>query len=508
MPAPSAMKAQLAHVKEMIPGILVRHPIGNDASQTRSYPFQGLFRFGAGEAVHAQCQELQDRLNRDVAPEAIVGKVSAPRGTLRCAIPSLGDKAFGVPIGAGDAADLYARLDPSLVGVELRGDVLDTDLRRSHEVLASLVRLPGCLAKFEFPEEVRRIHESLCPSAEAIRVEPYKLILYGTGDFFVPHRDSMDREDMFGTISLCLPIALAAEEGAAVEREEAPDGRRDLSPTAASEQPGQLILHVGMRASDRSINEGTAEGVKQPSNVLTYVVDMDSVNAAAAGGGGPGEAVVMSYGAWTGDVLHEVRPVASGHRAVLTYRLYKQGHRESYIPASLRDPLEAQVRGIVSALAGLALPEESREGGTLPAHCYLGFALRHAYPVAGLKPRCLKGVDAVAYSIASGGDESAVVLFTGYQCRPQDFTSVHELSRDLYRAGPVFVTTDYPDRDLFGSEEARNVMARAYPTVANTLWVSLGYGALLGGGFCYGNADCGTDWWYRQAFMLVARPNT
>lgn len=489
------MKSQIELVESLIPGITAAYPADSDDRDDQERSVSAVFRSAEGTAAHEQCLELQRKLNREIQPDVVVGKVTT--GELRCTIPSLDKRTFSLPMNYADAAELYQRLDPSLVGVELRGDVLDTDLRRSHEILASKVELPSCLKDFAFPEEVQRIHEKLCPSALSIRVEPYKVLFYATDDFFVPHRDSMDVENMFGTISLGLPIHAKKPDEEEAERPlpHPPDDDREGDRVG---EDGQLVLYVGCRESDASVGSDYYMYEETHDNLLTYVVDMESVVSSADDSGGV--SVTMSYGAWTGDVLHEVRRVESGYRAVLTYKLFKEGHRESYIPAALRTSVEADVCSIVAALSALTLPEEDREQGQLPAHFYFGFALRHGYPPAGLQPQCLKGIDAIVYSIVSAVYNT--LLFTGFEVRSQEMMELHAIPAPLYNR-VVFVTRDVPRGD-FCSEEARTMMGSQFPVVANTVWITLGYGTLQGGGFCFGNGDCGTDWWYRQSFLLVS----
>lgn len=502
------MPSQVERVEQLIPGVTTRYPSDYDDREEWERDLGLVFRLPEASAAHDKCKELQERLNSVVAPDVVVGKVTTTG--LKGAVPSLGNKSFSLPMDYADAASLYKQLDPSLVGVELRGDVLDTDLRRSHEILASKLELPSCLAQFAFPEEVRRIHETLCPSAESIRVEPYKMILYGTGDFFVPHRDSMDHDEhMFGTISLGLPISAPAPDATkteASEEEESSSGvLYDDREGERVGDAGQLVLFVGYHGSDASVDSDYYNYEETKKNMLTYVVDMKGLVSDASHGEDGGVSLTMSYGAWTGDVLHEVRRVDRGYRAVLTYKLFKEGHRESYIPASLRDSVGQEVRAIVTALSALpSPPADAPQEGARSTPFHLGFALRHGYPPAGLKPQCLKGIDAIVYSIVSPLYE--VALFTGYEVRSQEMYEMHALPSVLY-SRIVFVTQTVPHGSLY-DEEARGEMARKYPIVANTVWLSLGYGALEGGGFCFGNMDCGTDWWYRQSYLLVGKAHS
>lgn len=113
---------------------------------------------------------------------------------------------FTLPLSLRDAASLYNQLEPSKLGVEGSGTQLNRLLRRSHEIELSGTSLPSPLRNFDFPAARKDIITHVCPSAMGIRVEPYKMVMYAEGDFFVPHRDSINDADLIGTISIILPV--------------------------------------------------------------------------------------------------------------------------------------------------------------------------------------------------------------------------------------------------------------------------------------------------------------
>jgi 2OG-Fe(II) oxygenase superfamily len=100
-----------------------------------------------------------------------------------------------------------------------------------------------------------------------VRAEIYKLVLYEEGAFFLPHQDSEKADGMFGTLVVSLP---SKHEGGDV-----------------------VASHKG---ESRTFSSS------------------------------PGSDFNFSYAAWYSDITHEVKPVTSGYRIVLTYNLI---HRPS-----------------------------------------------------------------------------------------------------------------------------------------------------------------------------------
>ncbi|KAN0067271.1 hypothetical protein V8E54_014726 [Elaphomyces granulatus] len=110
-----------------------------------------------------------------------------------------------------------------------------------------------------------------------IKAEIYKLVLYEEGAFFLPHQDSEKADGMFGTLVVSLPSKHEGGDVVASHRGES----RTFSSSSASE--------------------------------FDY-----------------------SYAAWYSDITHEVKPVTSGYRIVLTYNLI---HRPSAMLLGSRDNL-------------------------------------------------------------------------------------------------------------------------------------------------------------------------
>jgi len=101
---------------------------------------------------------------------------------------------------------------------------------------------------------------------ESVRAELYKLLVYGTGDFFVEHRDTEKAAGMFATLVLILPSLYTGGE--------------------------LLVRHKGRE-------------------VRLDLADSD-----------PGDA---AFAAFYADCMHEVLPVTSGARLALVYNLIRDG---------------------------------------------------------------------------------------------------------------------------------------------------------------------------------------
>ncbi|KAH7919487.1 hypothetical protein BV22DRAFT_1040831 [Leucogyrophana mollusca] len=170
-----------------------------------------------------------------------------------------------------------------------------------------------------------------------IRLEMYKLNVYGKDSFFKAHKDTPRGEDMFGSLVIVFPTP--HEGGALVIRQDAKEWTVDVTEAFAE-------------ASEPSIG----------------------------------------YIAFYSDVEHEVALVKSGYRVTLTYNLYFTGDERQDFPPPVPYVAEEELKALLVDL----LSDE----GVLPDGGYIGFGLQYQYPVStGTKLRklrkCLKGNDAL-----------------------------------------------------------------------------------------------------------------
>ncbi|KAL6300726.1 hypothetical protein BKA93DRAFT_800922 [Sparassis latifolia] len=161
---------------------------------------------------------------------------------------------------------------------------------------------------------------------KAIRAEKYKLNVYGEESFFKPHLDTPRDETMFGSLVIVLPTP---------------------------HKGGALALRHGGKEWTFNSSE-LLSGQAEPS---------------------------IAYVAFYSDVEHEVLKVESGYRITITYNLYFVDK-----PAHVPDP--STIRPFVTneAIFKAQFKALLDDPTFLPKGGYLGFGLRHQYPLDGKAP--------------------------------------------------------------------------------------------------------------------------
>ena len=141
--------------------------------------------------------------------------------------------------------------------------VLDQDYRRTWQIDASRFSLHGDAWQRDLDEIVHRATQGLGVKGE-VEAQPYKLLIYDEGCFFLPHRDSEKAAGMFATLVIVLPSVY---------------------------QGGELVVeHQGKQK----------------------VLDLRQEDPAE-----------VSYAAFYADCRHEVKPVTAGHRLALVFNLVR-----------------------------------------------------------------------------------------------------------------------------------------------------------------------------------------
>ena len=141
--------------------------------------------------------------------------------------------------------------------------VVDADVRRCHQLDADRVTVPA-----SFGSALAEITQAAAVQLGVVgEVEArlYKMLVYGPGDFFVPHRDTEKEPGMFGTLVVTLPGEFTG---------------------------GELVVQHGADAERVSLKAG-ASGVR--------------------------------WAAFYADCSHEVLPLDDGVRVALVYNLVRQG---------------------------------------------------------------------------------------------------------------------------------------------------------------------------------------
>jgi hypothetical protein len=263
----------------------------------------------------------RERLARLLGGEeaaAFSGQVSLPADALSLEVEGVGP--IRLPVKPAQAKKMCVVASPAKFG-HREETILDPAVRDTWEISADLVSLdaPGLDAALaELADELG------FPAGCRMEAELHALLVYGPGQFFVPHADTEKNDAMIGTLSVTLP---------------------------SSHTGGEFIVEHG----------GTS---------VTYRSSRDS----------------LSLVAFYADCLHQVTPVRSGYRVVLTFNLLMRG-----TPAASADgPVGELARYLGEHFSS---PEQVRYGSSEPPK-RLVYLLDHSYTERGLRWDKLKGADA------------------------------------------------------------------------------------------------------------------
>lgn len=256
-----------------------------------------------------------------------------------------------LPVTDRQARDLCEVARPARYG---KGEetLLDREVRDTWEIPADRVEIDGpCWNRtlISILEELRSDLGLYC----SLRAEFHSMLVYGPGQFFLPHQDSEKTDGMVGTLVVTLP---------------------------SSFRGGSLIVeHQGER--------------------VTYA----------------GSDRELSFVAFYADCRHEVRPVEEGHRVVLTFNLLAaadvgdadalEGRTSGKIPDQAIDVLAEVLRSYFDTPRKLRL----RLPGQEPAEevpLRLVYLLDHEYTERGLSWNRLKGADAARVAVLRSAAEA------------------------------------------------------------------------------------------------------
>ena len=221
-----------------------------------------------------------------------------------------------MPVSTAKAKQLIAVARQAQYG-QGEQTLTDATVRYTWQVPRSRVRID----KRQWNRTLTPILEGLrddlgLPEGSRLKAELHSLLVYSPGQFFLPHQDSEKSDDMVGTLTVTLP---------------------------GTSRGGELIVQHGeQQISYRSSDK------------------------------------LLSFVAFYADCRHEVRPVTSGYRVVLTYNLLLSA---AHGTASTPGPGE-------TAELAACLEEHFAE------HRRLVYLLDHQYTARGMSWTHLKGVDA------------------------------------------------------------------------------------------------------------------
>jgi 2OG-Fe(II) oxygenase superfamily len=276
-------------------------------------------------------QRIATILGKVGSPGCFTARRTAAVDDLHLEVQELGP--LRLPISRPQAMKLCRLARPARYG---RGEktLLDRRVRDTWEVPKSRVKI-----------DQRRWNRTLLPVLEALRAdlgladgcrlkaELHSFLIYGPGQFFLPHKDSEKGDGMVATLVVTLP---AAFKGGAL----------------VVEHQGEKVVHRGSRER-------------------------------------------LSFVAFYADCQHEVRPVKEGYRITLTYNLILDGADAAKAagtaePAAV-DALAQCLRGHFET----PLPSRRRRDGDPPEQppSRLVYLLDHEYTEHGLAWSRLKGTD-------------------------------------------------------------------------------------------------------------------
>jgi hypothetical protein len=255
---------------------------------------------------------------------------TAPADDLVLAVTGVGPLHF--PIQRAQAQNLLRKARPARYG-RREQTLLDPRVRDTGEIPAGRVKI-----------DRRRWNRTLRPMLDALGsdlglapgqrfgAELHSLLIYGPGQFFKQHQDSEGKEGMVGTLVVTLPSRFTG---------------------------GSIVIeHQGERVAYRA--------TKQP----------------------------LSFIAFYADCRHEVRPVRSGYRIVLTYDLLLEGEATGAVapPPAVVDGLAALLREHFTTPLP-ASPYASGNASPREPPSRLVYLLDHEYTQRGLGWERLKGDD-------------------------------------------------------------------------------------------------------------------
>lgn len=290
----------------------------------------------------------RDRLARLLAGLEVAGsfcaRKTAPPEDLHIEVRGVGS--VRLPVPKEQARQLIHVARPARYGLG-EATLLDARVRDTWEVPKSRVKI-----------DQRRWNKTLLPVLDQLRAdlgfpprcrlkaELHSMLVYAPGQFFAPHQDTEKSDGMVGSLVVTLPALFTG---------------------------GGLVVTQGVeRATYRS-----------SKNRLSFV-------------------------AFYADCRHEVKPVRSGYRIVLTYNLSVCGDTAGAIPEVARgtvDALAACLREHFST--PVPPPSWRRDQAPSPPPDRVVYLLDHEYTERGLSGAHLKGVDAVRAVALHTAAESA-----------------------------------------------------------------------------------------------------
>ena len=223
------------------------------------------------------------------APGAFSAQLSVSARDVRLTVAGAGP--VSLPVKAPQAKRMIASARPARFG---RGEqtLMDLSVRDTWEITPDQVTLTG----LDWDAILTEVRDELgLPARGRLRAGPHALLVYGKGQFFLPHQDSEKDDTMIGTLVVSLP---------------------------SSHTGGELLIeHNG--------------------KTVVYQASATEVSVAA----------------FYADCRHEVKPVRTGCRVTFTCNLLLDSDPAGDVPAQLAE-LGKPLAGLLAAADGTALADE------------------------------------------------------------------------------------------------------------------------------------------------------
>ncbi len=239
-----------------------------------------------------------------------------------------------LPVPKAQARQLIRVARPARYGLGA-ATLLDPRVRDTWEVPKSRVKIDQrCWNKTLLPVLDQLRADLGLPAGCRLKAELHSMLVYAPGQFFVPHQDTEKSDGMVGSLVVTLPAPFTGG--------------------------GLVVDHGAERATYRSSKDR------------------------------------LSCVAFYADCRHEIKPVRSGYRIVLTYNLSVLGDTAGTIPEVAGGTVDA-LAACVQEHFSTPVPPPSwrRDEEPSPPPVRLVYLLDHEYTERGVSGTHLKGVDAV-----------------------------------------------------------------------------------------------------------------
>ena len=160
-----------------------------------------------------------------------------------------------------------------------RQTITDTTVRKAWEIDANQIIFSKKVKDKHLSKIVKVVKKGLGLVDQEIEAVLYKLLIYETGGFFLPHKDSEKADGMFGTLVICLP---------------------------SKHTGGSLLVRFA----------GEEKVIDFSDDASNYKVP---------------------FAAFYADCEHEIKPVTSGYRICLVFNLLSNGNKKTISPPDISD---------------------------------------------------------------------------------------------------------------------------------------------------------------------------